>query len=330
MDHLTIVPCAWRSVPATLIIGAELEVVITVTGGHLACLRRRGETLTPLWQPPWPASAPAAANNGQYGLFPEAPLLATIVGSNLCCDRFGAPRPGERRPTHGETGVTAFTLMRPDAKTAVFTAYLPEAALTVQRRVQLSGTTLILATTVSHRRSQPHAVEWAEHTNIGGAFLDGVEFTADIDRVVVAPFRPDATWRFRTPLADVAPSVALAMPAAEAPACGDVVSARVAAGLGSVHWRALNRRLGRQLTMSFERAEFPWLALWTQHCSRTTAPWLGRTRVRGMELSTKPFPEGQPPATRAHSFLGRPTVCLVPPAGLTKTLRFSWGKVDFT
>jgi len=51
--------------------------------------------------------------------------------------------------------------------------------------------------------------------------------------------------------------------------------------------------------------------------------------VRGMELSTKPFPEGKPPAQRARFFQGRSTQCLVPPgAGLSKTIRFTWERLS--
>ena len=50
-------------------------------------------------------------------------------------------------------------------------------------------------------------------------------------------------------------------------------------------------------------------------------PWSGRERARGMEVSTKPFPEGRPPHTRSRSWLGRPTTCLVP---ASKRISFRW------
>ena len=48
-----------------------------------------------------------------------------------------------------------------------------------------------------------------------------------------------------------------------------------------------------------------------------------------MELSTKPFPEGKPHPTRAREYLGRPSVCEVPPgkAGLRKIIHFTWERL---
>ena len=41
----------------------------------------------------------------------------------------------------------------------------------------------------------------------------------------------------------------------------------------------------------WSRADFPWLGIWEENCNRPHAPWLGRTKTRGMEFGVSPFPE---------------------------------------
>ena len=94
-------------------------------------------------------------------------------------------------------------------------------------------------------------------------------------------------------------------------------------------WAAANARLGWRLSASFSPDDFPWLCLWTESRLRTHAPWLGKQRTRGMELSTKPFPEGKPPASRAAEFKGRPAAFFVPGGGaeVAKTIVLRWERL---
>ncbi len=326
---ITLVPCTWRALPAWRLIGTQLEAVVTQVGGHLASITRRGETVDPFWQPSWPGVDPAmldAAHIARLGGAVAAPLLGTIVGSTLCCDRFGPPRTGEDKPAHGETCRTVFMRLPVDQHDLSLAGRLPQAALTVQRSVRLVGDTCVLATTVRHHGGATRDIEWCEHTNIGGDFLDGVAFAAPVDRVVTTSVRDPAERFGAGPegrAVDVA--AALAFPPVDAPPCGGVLCARLAADADTGTWTATNARLRRRLTCTFRHADWPWLALWTQHRARSASPWNGVERVRGMELSTKPFPEGDVPPSRQHRYLDRPTTCLIPPgAGVTKVLSFTW------
>ncbi len=311
MDLLTIRESTWRGVAAWRIQSRHMVAVIMRVGGHLAAFWDRRDEINPLWQPPWPAGNPNAADLSAFGDPPGAALLATIVGHNWCCDRFGPPRAGELRPQHGEAGVVTWEFQPSAGICAVFTAFLPEARLFLRTTLAITGTVIHLDHAVRHDDSEPRAIEWAEHVNIGDPFLAGVTFTAGIDRVLQWPEVVAADARFSdiAPAGDVPIPAALAFPAVTADPCGDVLTARVRHGW----WSAHNRSLRRRLTYAWNAADYPWLALWTQHRSRTEAPWHGQTRVRGMEFSTKPWPEGEPPASRAHTYLGRPTTCLIPP-----------------
>jgi hypothetical protein len=321
-------PCTWRNLPAVRLDGDGFSAVITLIGGHLASLRRPDEELNPFWQPQWEGRDPGqleAGDMAELGGPAAAPLLATIVGSNLCCDRFGPPRPGEQRPVHGETCRTMFAVLTEADWDLVLVGRLPQAGLEVHRRLRFAGDAITLATSVRPLDGRERAIEWCEHSNVGGDFLDGVAFTAPLDRVVVSSHR-DVGERFATgPIgADVPIAAALAFPAKDDPACGDVLCGRLADAATDWCWSATNARLGRRLSCHFAHADWPWLALWTQHRSRQASPWLGRERVRGMELSTKPIPEAEVPPERRERWLDRPTTCLLPPEGLTKTLVFRW------
>ena len=69
--------------------------------------------------------------------------------------------------------------------------------------------------------------------------------------------------------------------------------------------------------------------MWTEHLLRTHAPWGGVERARGMEISTKPFPEGQPPPERDTVFLGAPAAALTIAAGgeAVRVVEFAWERV---
>jgi hypothetical protein len=322
----------WRGRAAWVLRGERLAAVVTRTGGHLAALTRNDDAaqVNPLWNPSWPAGDPrdvAAVDAGTWGPRPEAPLLAAICGSNLCLDRFGAPWPGEERPLHGEAGVTDFeaAASAPGGATTTLavTATLPLAGLVVRRAFALEGDALRLTTSVQLAPGQAarRQVEWCEHTTLGDPFLDGAEITAAVDTCTELPAAPDA------PLVEFAGSLAeaLAPPPADGAPAGSVRTCRVAEGAGA--WRAANARLGLALSASFDRDAFPWLCLWTESRSRTHAPWAGKQRSRGMEVSTKPFPEGKPPASRASTFLGRPADCFVGLEEVEREVVFTWRRV---
>lgn len=322
-DVITISTTTWRGQAAWDLISSELELVITQVGGHLACLRSLGDHLNPLWQPDWPAALPEAAARGTWGTGPEASLLAAIVGHNLCIDRFGPAWPGEQRPVHGEAGVSAWTLLRDGAESVVLTVALPEAGLRVERSVAIAGTRVTVTTKVTQQGSEPQPIEWCEHASIGDPFLDGAAITAGVDTGWTMPGEPEPSSRWSAGGRRVPASTALQMPAAADPTpMGDIVATRVQQGW----WRIAREDLGRTLTYRWDAADWPWLCLWSEHRSRPAVPWCSKQRARGMEFSTKPFPEGKPPAERQGSFAGVTATCLVPPGpeGLTKTFTIDW------
>ena len=322
---LVVSETTWRGRPAWLVAGPALHAVVTRTGGHVAALYDAADAArtNALWQPRWPAGDPAAAAaSGAWGAGAEAPLLASICGSNLCLDRFGAPRPGEARPLHGEAGVAEWALRAADGARAVFAAHLPAARLDVTRALSFRGRALVLETRARADASggARACIEWAEHTTLGGAFLDGCAVEAGVDAAAEMPAAGDAAPPAALPVAAV-----LALPAAGDAPAGSVRTCRVAEG----RWAATNAALGWRLSARWDKADWPWLCVWTEHCSRAHAPWAGAERARGFEVSTKPFPEGAPPPERDVEFLGAPSapLAIADGAEAVRVLELAWERV---
>ena len=312
MSNPTITPVTWRGQPGWLLANGRIEVVVTSMGANLACLRQVGDGLNPLWQPQWrSATEPDPDVPGDPA--GEGRLLAAASGSFLCLDRFGPARAGETRPFHGEAAVATWACLGREGDAVAFAADLPQAGLSVRRSLRLEGETCLLDTTARAIDGCDHEVEWCEHATLGDPFLDGATIDAGIDRV-------DAEAH-GVPPGSI--SGVLAMPRAGAPPRGDVWSGRVAEGW----WRAEHPGLRRRLTVTWQRDDFPWLVVWTEHRSRHTPPWNGRERARGLELCTKPFPtpHAYPDPTR----LGRPSRCRISAAmAVSKRVVFTWTHLD--
>ena len=322
----------FRTRPAFKVTTPALEFIIMQTGGHLASLAHPGSppSTNPLWQPQWPSGDPAtAAELGTWGAgehAAEAPLLASICGSNLCADRFGPSRAGEApRPLHGESGVTRFAWVHASPTACAFEAYLPLSGLTVTRTFSLAAPTTLRVESRLRLHSAapaPQALEICEHTTLGGDFLAGALITATTGPLAYA-MPPSGS---EEALAQVPAEAALRVPAAGDPPEGSVRTLPVLPGAAS--WSAVNAAMRLRLTASWRAEDFAWLCLWTEHLLRTHAPWGGRERTRGMEISTKPFPEGDPPASRARAFLGAPTELTIHPGQeVVRAVELAWEQV---
>lgn len=329
---MTITTVTFRGLPSIQLTGPRHKIIVCEFGAHLASFQLLNDEkqIEPMWQPQWETADPTTVkdNDPRWGGLPAGPLLTTIAGSNLCCDRFGSPWPGENKPVHGEVSLVRFQ-GKFENGSLVMSGYLPISKLNVKRSFRLDKEGLELVTTISQSVESEKNIEWAEHTSLSGPLLDDAEVKADISRAFFSPVRDE---KERFPIQPVGTNIpiaeALAFPKAGTPPCGDVIGSMIEIGVNPGKWSITNKTLKRQFTCTFVRKEWPWLALWTQNKSRVAIPWLGRERVRGMELSTKPFPESKPPIERSKTYEGQPTTCIIPKdKSITKTLRFTWEKI---
>ena len=303
----------WRGLPAVAIHDAGRTAILGLIGAQLASLRLDHDHIEPMWQPTWPAADPYRLDATQlayYGGGPDAPLLAAACGSFPCCDRFGPPPAGMEGTTHGAAAIAHYDIMTANAQGVVLSAQLDQAGLEIRRRFAFVGEELELSTTVCHRDATIRALDWCEHTTLGGDFLDDAVITAAIDRTVTFP-----------ELSSIEPSKALGMPATSMAPCGAIVAGRISGGWWSVEGRQSHRRL----TCTFNSADWPWLTIWTEHHSRTHAPWHGDQRARGMELSNRPFPVPHDPLMPVQPGGTPSTLTEIPPGeGTTRSLRLRW------
>eukprot|EP00039_Didymoeca_costata_P019328 m.337087 g.337087 ORF g.337087 m.337087 type:complete len:351 (+) comp18041_c0_seq1:135-1187(+) len=323
----------------------KIRLTVMKLGGHIAQISDdTDEAVNPLWQPHWdskdaskiPYDGTASLKRGwvmakNFGGDAESALLAGIVGHNLCIDRFGPPRmieyqqgkftkqKQEWRPVHGEAGVLPWVVESQDNEQFRIKVELPEAKLAVSRCFQLDGQHVNLETTVTPTDGIEKEIEWCEHVTIGDPFLDGAQIEADVKGAWMFPEKLESS-RFPNipPLGEVPFSEAIKIPGKTDPPCGDVITSAVNDG----YFKVSNH--GKTLAYSWSKEDFPWLCLWTEHLSRTGLPWEGVERTRGLEFSSKAFPEGEPPAERKSEFQGVSTSCHIPVSGRTTNVSISW------
>ena len=84
----------YRGRRAAAIENDSLRVTVLEEGGHIAEIADKATGVNPLWTPEWPSIEPSAydpAAHPIYGGGVDAPLLAGLMGHNVCLDVFGGP-----------------------------------------------------------------------------------------------------------------------------------------------------------------------------------------------------------------------------------------------
>jgi hypothetical protein len=283
----------------------DLRVTVLEGGGHIAEVFHKKAGVSPLWIPPWPSIEPAAFHAGsyaEYGSGPEARLLASIMGHNLCLDIFGTPSPEEAAAgltVHGESSLAAYRVAEEQGGLRM-RASLPLAGLAIERTLQLRGESMKISETVENRCAFDHAIAWTQHVTLGPPFLEkGVtEFRAPATRskVFEAPFGAHDY---------LAPGVEFDWPMAPR-ADGGTADLRVFTSARSssaftthlmdalradAYFAVFNPRFHLVFGYVWKQADFPWLGIWEENLSRSLPPWNGRAITRGMEFGVSPIPE---------------------------------------
>jgi hypothetical protein len=297
----------YRGRRAASIENEHLRVTVLHGGGHLAEVYDKRAGVNPLWTPPWTSIEPAQydpARHPEYGGTVESSLLAGIMGHNVCLDIFGGPSEDEARaglPVHGEVSTADFEVTG-SGNTIEMRAPLPLAGLEVERRLVLRERAVWIRETVHNRGGVDKPVGWTEHVTLGPPFLEKgrTQFRASVGRSRVfessfgaddylqvgadfewphAPRRSGGTEDLRVFTNQAASSAYTAhLTDPERPTAFFVAFAPHARLAFGYVWR---------------RADFPWLGIWEENLSRTSAPWDSRTITRGMEFGVSPFPESR-------------------------------------
>jgi hypothetical protein len=295
----------YRGRRAATIDNGTLRVTVLEEGGHLAEIRDLERGVNPLWTPHWPSIEPStyrAATHPEYGGGADASLLAGIMGHNLCLDVFGGPSAAEEAaglPVHGEASVARFEIRGLDQRIEM-RATLPAAQLRVERTIALDGRTVRVREAVENLASTDRPVGWTEHATIGPPFLQhgATRLHVPADRSLVYPgtFGPAdylvAGAEFVWPHAPRSGGGTIDLGTYASSACSSGYTAhRLDPRHDEASVIAFTPALGLAFGYAWRRRDFPWLGLWEENRSRTTAPWSGETVTWGLEFGVSPLPE---------------------------------------
>lgn len=311
---------------ATSIENDALRVTVLHDGGHIAEILDKQTGINPLWIPPWPSidsSAYDAARHPEYGDGADASLLAGIMGHNLCLDIFGGPSADEAAaglPVHGEASTARFAVAAHDGQIAMHTV-LHAAQLRVDRRIVLADRTVRVHESVENLSATDRPVGWTQHVTLGPPFLvkgaAELQAPATRSRVFDGVCGPDD---YLVPGADfdwpLAPRRSgghedLRIYTAAARSSG-YTAHLLDPARDEAFFVAFSPSARLAFGYRWRRADFPWMGIWEENQSRTTAPWNGRTLTRGLEFGVSPMPETRRQMIERGRLFGTPTFRWIP------------------
>ena len=320
---------SYRGRRAVTIENETLRVTVLEEGGHVAEIADKATGVNPLWTPGWPSIEPSTYDSAAHAIYGEgvdAPLLAGIMGHNLCLDIFGGPSEEEARaglPVHGEVSTARFDLAT-TAASLTMRAQLPQAQLRFERRIDLAGRSVRMREEVQNLSATDRPVGWTQHVTLGPPFLEHerTEFHASATRAKVFEglFGP----------ADyLAAGAEFDWPHAPRAAGGTHDLRRFPGGNPSSAYTAQLMDPGREhgffvafspaarLAFGYvwRRADFPWMGVWEENRARPSAPWNRQTVTRGMEFGVSPFPETRRQMIERGPLFGTPTFRWIPAGG---------------
>jgi hypothetical protein len=301
----------------------NLEVIVSVEGGHIAAIRDKATGVNPLWSPPWPSIEPSdydPARHPEYGHDAESKLLAGILGHNLCLDLFGGPSAEEAAAgitVHGEGAVAPYQI---EVNGGVLTSKvtLATALLAFERRLTLApgARTVQIDETVENLSACDRPIAWTQHVTLGPPFLErgSTEFraSAGLSKVVEYDFTGGKGYmqngaEFHWPHVPGLEGGTVDMRVFPSrPVSGAFTTHLMDPAQEKAWFSAWSPSAKLLIAYVWERADFPWLGIWEENHSRLNPPWNGQALTRGMEFGVSPFPESRRAMIERGSLFGVP------------------------
>jgi hypothetical protein len=303
----------WKTRPAVALNNDKVEVIALVGGGHVASFRFAGRGPNLLFESPWTTIDPQTYRDAHEGGKPGASgigrYLSGFTGHTLALGYYGPPsKTGAKAglPFHGEAAGNAWQVKKVSGGSSakvVMEVHLPASELKFAREIELrAGESFArIRETVSNERQSENFFQWVECATFGEPLL-----TPKVSVVSIPGFRGQTAGQsfdghdllaknqqFRWPVAasihggscDLRQAFRQDGRGYEAAVLLDTTRDR---GFIAV----FNPELRIGAGYSFPRENFPWIAMWEENRTRTTNPWNGMTRARGIEFGTSPFPTG--------------------------------------
>ena len=155
----------------------RLRVTILVEGGHLAEILDKQSGVNPLWTPKWPSIEPSGYGLSEHAIYggpADGPLLAGIMGHNLCLDIFGGPSTEEAAAgltAHGEASIVAVR-HRCDRQHVDRARRLPARRIEVRAAPGVARDSVAVTETVTNVAACDRPIGWTQHVTLGPPFLE--------------------------------------------------------------------------------------------------------------------------------------------------------------
>jgi hypothetical protein len=309
-----------------------IRVATILEGGHICEILHKPSGVNPLWIPPWPSIEPSMydpARYPEYGQGNEAPLLAGILGHNICLDTFGGPSAEEAAagmPVHGEGPVIAYEASAAGDNEILLAGTLRLAELRFSRRINLApGSSVVrIAETIENLAASDRPIAWTQHVTLGPPFLEGgrTQFRMPATRSKVGdtsfndnlgPYQPDAefTWPF-CPLKNGGTEDFRVY--TKGPVSGGFTTHLMDPAREQAFFMAWSPTTRVLFGYVWRQKDFPWLARWEEHRLRKEPPWNGNAITCGMEFGVSPLVESRRKMVERGSLFGVPAYRWVPAA----------------
>jgi hypothetical protein len=202
---------------------------------------------------------------------------------------------------------------------------LPFSQLRFARTLRLEGYRVLIEETVENVGAWDRPIAWTQHVTLGPPFLErgSTRFEAGVRRSrtyesefgdLFAKAR-DFTWP-NAPLVDGGTYDLTVY--SDRPVSAGFTTHLVE---GKTGWFLATSAQGVAFAYVWDSADFPWLGIWEENCSRQGAPWNGKTITRGMEFGASPIPEPRRQMIDRRSLFGVPAFKWLP-AGCKLTARY--------
>jgi hypothetical protein len=317
MTHIT-----FENRRAVSIENDAIRVAATIEGGHICEIQHKQSGVNPLWIPPWPSIEPSTydrARHPEYGQGNEAPLLAGILGHNICLDTFGGPSAEEAAagvPVHGEGPVIEYEVSGVGDGEMRLAGTLRLAELRFSRRIGLAtGSSVVrMVEAIENLAASDRPIAWTQHVTLGPPFLESgrTEFRvpATLSRVGDAsfndnlgPYQADAefNWPYCPLKTDGTEDFRVYT---KGPVSGGFSTHLMDPAREQAFFMAWSPSTKVLFGYVWQRRDFPWLARWEEHRLRKELPWNGNAITCGMEFGVSPFVESRRKMVERGSLFG--------------------------
>ncbi len=319
-----------------------IQLLVLPGGGHIASLSLKsgtGKGVNPFWLPPWQSVEPSNGKiNSDFPAAPDpaGPLLASIMGHNICVDFFGAPSKAEAAagiPVHGEAPCLNWKAEKTTSTSVRYSVQLPKAQMKMTRNISFTpnSSAVWISETLENQTPFDRPIGWQQHPSFGPPFLEkgATYFDMPATKSMVYPkefskgMRLKRGEEFEWPQAPTASGDTVDL--REWPKgnkSSDYTASIIDPSRTWGYFTVVNTKKRVVVGYVWRRTDFPWVGNWEENHFRSGKPWLGKAVVRGMEFGTTPWPDSRKDAVQQNNLFGVPTYRWI---GAKETQTISYG-----